>query len=475
VHRIVEQFIELADRLGHWGYLLIFVVVLLECQALLGLFVPGESMVLVAGFLAGQGVFFLDALIITVAAGAIVGDSIGYEVGRHFGTGWLRRHGARVGIRDRHFERVDGFIRRHGGKSVFLSHFLHVLRALMPFMAGANRMAYGRFVLFNALGCMLWATVFVLLGYVAGESWQLVEKWMGRAGGVVGAVIVLILALARLWSWLVQHEPELRRRWREFGRRPRVVALRRRFARQIEFVEARLTPGGYLGLHLTVGAIIVLAAGWWFGELAEDLLTNAPLIGFDYRLANWLNRHGTAELTKVARAFTFTGSGLFLTSAGVVVGLILARKKAWDRLATLGLVLGGGSLLNVALKNLFQRTRPVVEHPLVNLSTYSFPSGHTIGATLFYGLMAFMVMQSVRRWRWRVLALLTAGLMILLVALSRIYLGAHYLSDVLAAMAVGIMWLAFCLTAVDINRRYRAHRQGSGRDAWLPRRTPGVD
>jgi membrane protein DedA with SNARE-associated domain len=167
---MIENLINIAGRLGHWGYFVVFLVVALECQAFLGLFMPGETLVLAGGFLAGQGVFDLDALIVTVSIAAIVGDSIGYELGRHLGRGWLLRYGPWIGVRQSHLEKVDGYFQRHGGKSVFFSHFMHLLRALMPFMAGASRMRYVPFLIYNALGCILWATLFTLLGYFLGES-----------------------------------------------------------------------------------------------------------------------------------------------------------------------------------------------------------------------------------------------------------------------------------------------------------------
>lgn len=463
MHQLVEHIIDLATRLGHWGYLLIFLVVLLECQALLGLFVPGESLVLVSGFLAGYGAFDLDAIIVTISAGAIVGDSIGYELGRHFGLGWLRGRGARVGIRERHFDQVERFIANHGGKSVFLSHFMHLLRALMPFVAGAHRMPYRRFVAFNAFGCVLWASIFSMVGYFVGESWPVIEKWIGRAGATVGALFVLLIILARLWSWLVQHEREIRAQWQGFITRPGIASFRRRFVRQIEFIEDRLTPGGYLGLHLTIGAAMVLLSGWWFGGIVQDLLAHDPLVTIDYRLAAWFNEHATPPLTRVASAVTFIASGPFLTTVAVVTALAMIWRRAWHRVAMLILAVGGGSLLNVGVKHLFHRPRPVVEHPLATLHTYSFPSGHTTEATLFYGLLAFFIVQLVQRWRWRVLAPLIAAFVILMVALSRLYLGLHYLSDVMGAMALGIMWLAISVTAVEINRRYRIHQREASR------------
>jgi undecaprenyl-diphosphatase len=117
------------------------------------------------------------------------------------------------------------------------------------------------------------------------------------------------------------------------------------------------------------------------------------------------------------------------------------------------LVVPGGTLLNVAVKHLIHRDRPLFENPIATLDTFSFPSGHTMGATLFYGLLAYFVMMSDRRWATKLVSIHLAAIIILLVGLSRIYLGLHFLSDVLGAMAAAAAWLALCVTAVETYRR----------------------
>jgi membrane protein DedA with SNARE-associated domain len=199
---MLDYLINFVSHLGYWGYLVIFLVVALECQALLGLFMPGESLVLVGGFLAQQGVFDLGVLIFVISVAAILGDSIGYELGRHLGRGWLVKHGGRFGLHQEHLARVDNFLEKHGGKAIFGSHFLHLLRSLMPFMAGERRVPYLKFLIFNALGCIVWATVFVLVGYLAGESWRVAEKWVGVAGKIVVGALLLAITLVWLWRWL---------------------------------------------------------------------------------------------------------------------------------------------------------------------------------------------------------------------------------------------------------------------------------
>jgi len=124
---MLDYLISVAGRLGHWGYLVIFLVIMLECQPFLGFVMPGESLVLVGGFLAGQGQFDLDDLVVVIAMAAILGDSIAYELGRHLGCDWLLAHGKRFGQRQQHLDRVDGFFLRHGGKAAALAEFTWVL------------------------------------------------------------------------------------------------------------------------------------------------------------------------------------------------------------------------------------------------------------------------------------------------------------------------------------------------------------
>ena len=191
---MLDRIIYAVDHLGYWGFVIVFLVVLTECQAVIGLLVPGESLVLASGFMAAQGLFGISDLILVVATAAIVGDSISFELGRRLGRDWLLRRGRRFGITSRRLDKVEAFFPRHGGKAVFLSHFLHLGRALMPFLAGASKMHYRRFFSYNAAGCLVWASIFVVLGYIAGESWRLVEKWIGRAGLLFGLLPIIVSA-----------------------------------------------------------------------------------------------------------------------------------------------------------------------------------------------------------------------------------------------------------------------------------------
>lgn len=228
---------------------------------------------------------------------------------------------------------------------------------------------------------------------------------------------------------------------------------RRRFERPIRFVRNRFSPEGYLGLHLTIGLLIIILFAWCFSEIAEDLGPSAGVVAADQGVTNWFYAHGQDQLTAIMRLVTFFGSVGFITGASIACGLVFAARRAWKWLLALAFTMLGGSLLNILLKHFFHRQRPVLENPLLTLTSFGFPSGHTMGSTLLCGFLALCAWQSLKSWSARVAIFLSAALIVAAVGLSRIYLGAHYLSDVLAAIAAGIVWLAFSWTAVETFRR----------------------
>ena len=209
---MLDALIDCVWGLGSWGYVVVFLGAALESAAFLGLLVPGESLVIVSGALAAAGLFELPTLIAVVSAGAVVGDSMGYELGRRLGRPWLLRRGARLGFRRERIAAVDEFFARHGGKAVLIGRFIGFLRALAPFVAGSSRMPYLRFLAYNVAGGVVWTVACVLLGYVVGAAWPIVEKWVGRVGLVLGLVVITAAA----W-WLRRRH---RRRRARRSRRP---------------------------------------------------------------------------------------------------------------------------------------------------------------------------------------------------------------------------------------------------------------
>ena len=222
-----------------------------------------------------------------------------------------------------------------------------------------------------------------------------------------------------------------------------------------EFVRTRLSPRGYFGLQLALGAFVLIGAGWLFGRIAEDVVNGGPLTFVDVRVAQWFHAHATPFWTRVMLAITHLHDPLPATAAVLLLAGFLIWRRNWYWLIGLSLTVPFGMLLNVLMQHAFHRIRPSFDNPLLVLSSYSFPSGHVAGATLFYGVLAAMLVAQSGVWRWRVMVVLAAITLVALVALTRIYLGAHYLSDVLAAFAQSVAWLTLCLTGLHTFWRRR--------------------
>jgi membrane protein DedA with SNARE-associated domain len=171
------------------AYALVGGLAFAEAALFVGFGLPGETAVILGGVLANRASVSLTAIAAVAVIGAIAGDSVGYEVGRHFGTRLLA---TRIfAKRQEGLERGQQFLREKGGRAVFLARFTAFLRAVMPGLAGTARMRYRTFLLWNAAGGLMWAVGFTLLGYLAGASYQRVEKIAGRASALLLAVIVL--------------------------------------------------------------------------------------------------------------------------------------------------------------------------------------------------------------------------------------------------------------------------------------------
>jgi undecaprenyl-diphosphatase len=184
-----------------------------------------------------------------------------------------------------------------------------------------------------------------------------------------------------------------------------------------------------------------------------------PLAGTDHGIATWFHAHLTRTLVTVLRAFTDFGSSEWIAVILSVLVMFFVWKRWWPSLVTLIVAVPGGMLLNELVKVLVHRHRPFVDGPFVDWSGYSFASGHTIGATLLYGQLLLFVLPTLKARHWRMVAVSSAALLISLVGFSRIALGAHFLTDVLAAIVFGIIWLTLCLIVgkpIRRNGRYQS-------------------
>jgi membrane protein DedA with SNARE-associated domain len=173
-------------------------IVFLEDAVFVGFVVPGETVALLGGVAASLGHVPFAAVLVVVVVAAIIGDSVGFEVGRHLGGRVVRlrafdRHRGRIG-------QAQDFLGRRGGSAVFLGRWTAFLRAVMPALAGMSKMHYPTFLAWNAAGGIAWGSVVVTAGYLAGRSYARVETWLGRGA----AVAVAVIAVAALVVWQVR-------------------------------------------------------------------------------------------------------------------------------------------------------------------------------------------------------------------------------------------------------------------------------
>ncbi|MED3727587.1 phosphatase PAP2 family protein [Priestia filamentosa] len=180
-----------------------------------------------------------------------------------------------------------------------------------------------------------------------------------------------------------------------------------------------------------------------------DTLVEEELHTFDITIIDWIQSFISDKLTKILETLTFLGSAKAVIAISIlIIILMLFNKKWWETLFFVVAVLGS-SLFNLLLKFIFQRTRPSI-HPLITETGYSFPSGHSMVSFVLYGMITyFLVLFYVKRFV-KIITILFFSLLVLLIGISRIYLGVHYPSDVLAGFAVGGTWLIICLIVLKI-------------------------
>lgn len=171
----------------------------LETSAFVGLLVPGEVTLLIAGLLASQGMLELWGLMMAAATGAILGDSAGYWIGRAGGIKVIRRYGKYFFFKEKYLKTTEGYFKAHGGKTVLFGRFIGVVRAFGPVVAGISRMPYGRFLAYDVAGAILSVTLILVLGFFFGESWRLVSDVLGWGGAVAFGAIVAVAVGVTLW------------------------------------------------------------------------------------------------------------------------------------------------------------------------------------------------------------------------------------------------------------------------------------
>jgi membrane protein DedA with SNARE-associated domain/membrane-associated phospholipid phosphatase len=435
---------DVSSTLGSWTYLLVGVFAFAETGAFVGLVVPGETVMLLGGAVAGQGAIDIYLLIAVAWFAAWAGDTTSFFIGRRLGREFVLRNGPRFGIGHERFEKVEDYFSRHGGKTIFIGRFISLVRAFAPFIAGSSGMRYRAFVPYSILGTGLWASAHILIGYLFSRSIETAAKYAGRGAFLLATAIVVVVTI----TVLVRHfrVAENRRAaaaWMERHAATRWIALLgRRFRPQLLFLWNRVTPGGTFGLELTSLMAILAVAGFVLVAYAVAIGAEPGPTPGDQTAIEIAESLRASRLVDVAKAITQLGSLAVVGPLALIAAVLLATRRRW---AELGVLLVGMTIVVIGvheLKAAVDRPRPA--GGLVGTSGSSFPSGHAAYST-FYVWLAVTIVMRLRPGMARGAAVVFAGIAVTaLVGLSRVYLGVHYLSDVSAGLALGAAAFSLC-------------------------------
>ena len=414
----------------------VFFIALMESLVVLGLLIPGAALLFGAGALMATGTLPITSIMLSTIGGAIVGDFVSFLIGQHYHQRlrviWpFRRYPVMVN------RGVDFFV-RHGGKSVFMARFIGPLRPIVPAIAGMMNMPTSRFLAIDIIASALWAPVYILPGMVFGASLGLAAEVAGR----LVVLLVVIVGIAWLGVWLIGTlirllQPHITRALEKTLEYSRSHPLIRPLAGSL------LDPDHPEARGLAMLSLLFFITLWLLLLTSRQVLHGHWLDGIDAYVFHTLEQLRIPWADQVMVFITQLGNQtlLAIVLAGSCAWLFWKgnSKAAWHWLA----VYACAGLLTWVLKSTVQIPRPVAAY-----DGYSFPSAHTSMSLAVYGFLALIIARELhvtRRW----LPYSGAGLIIVSVALSRLYLGVHWFSDVLAGLLLGLVWVALIGIAYD--------------------------
>lgn len=413
--------------------LAVFIVAWAESLAIVGAVVPATIVMFTAGALIGTGALELWTTLAAAICGAVLGDGVSYELGR-----WRQASIRAWPLFQRYSQplaRAEKLLRDHGGKSILLARFVAPVRAFVPLLAGFGHMSRSRFYSVNIASALLWAPVHVLPGVLLGASLHVAEAVSGR----LALIVLLLVALVWAVVWLMTTALRVVVPWAQQLRDATVARSRGRDTLAARATLALLDPERPNSHVLLLGSILVLAAGWLFLGVVEDVLAKDTFVQVDLAVFQFLQQLRTASVDRVMIAITGMGSVGVLLPLAVTVTLWLMWRRSWYTAAYWIGVAAFGELLVQLLKFTLGRHRPL--NLYTGVEQFSFPSGHAVVSTVMLGFLAFLLSRG-QTMRTRVVIGASAGLYVALVVFSRLYLGAHWLSDVVGGMSLGVTWVS---------------------------------
>jgi membrane protein DedA with SNARE-associated domain/membrane-associated phospholipid phosphatase len=465
-HDDLQQLLEdVSKALGHWTYLLVGAFAFFETGAFIGLLVPGETVMLLGGAVAGQGEIDLYLLLAIAWFSAWAGDTTSFFIGRRLGRDFVLKRGPGVGLSNERFHQVEAYFDRHGGKTILIGRFISLVRALAPFIAGSSGMRYRAFVPYSILGTGLWASAHILIGYFFSRSIDTAAKYAGRGAFLLATLIVIVVGTVaairflrvasnrrRAVSWM---EARWATRW--------LVVVGRRLRVPARFVWGRLTPGGTFGLEVTT-LLSVIAVGVFVIVSYTSVVSGDPgPTSADRTAFDVVDSIRMGWLTSLAKVITQLGSAGVVIPLAAVSAIALAATRRW---AEFWVIVAGTLIIVLGVHDIkVEVDRPRPAGGLIDVSGSSFPSGHA-AYSVFYLWAAATIALRLRPGTGRSTGLIATGIAIpALVGLSRVYLGVHYLSDVSCGWALGVSAYSLCAAIALVAVQLRQNPADAARQA----------
>lgn len=447
---IFQQLLHWVQMHPLWSGVIIFLVAMTESLAIVGLIVPGVAIMFGIGALISAGAIEFWLAFAWAVAGAVAGDVSSFWLGVHFQDRitavWpFTRYKESL-------ERGQAFFTKYGGKSVAFGRFFGPVRAVVPLIAGTMGMQPWRFAFASVLSSLVWAPAYLAPGMVFGASLELASQ-------VAFRLVILILLLAVL-IWLVIWLVRLTFRLCQPHASAWVQAVlnwSRLHPAFTEVAAALADPNHPESRGLAILATILIFAFGLTAVVFGTVINSSALATIDQTVLHTLKSLHTPWADHLMLYCSRLADAAVITTLILVVALFLAWQRHWRSLMHWMAAVAFGLFASAALKYGLHIPRPPNQVP--GLGPYSFPSGHTLRAVVLFGFLAVIIARSMReRWRWLPYSL--AGLMIILVALSRLYLGVHWLSDILGSITLGMCWVAILGIAYYRHTRAEAHWLG---------------
>jgi membrane protein DedA with SNARE-associated domain/membrane-associated phospholipid phosphatase len=446
----LEIFLSLAGRHPVAALAFIGLVAFAESLAIVGTLVPAAVVMFGAGALVGHGTLEIGWTLLVATAGAVAGDALSYELGRHGQDRvrqWplMQRHAGRI-------EKAQQLIARHGAASILIARFTGAVRAFVPVLAGLGQMPAVKFYATNLASALLWAPAHILPGVVFGASLHLAEQASARLAVIVLCVAVLVWAAVWLARLVVRASLPVSHLLR-FGALRAAGERNAWWARFVRLLDPR-RPGSEA---LLAGMMVLLGSMWLFLGILEDVVSRDPLVIADQSVFTFLQQLRTEPIDRLMVGITELGSVGVMLPVIAAVAAWLALRGAWRTAGYWIATTASAELVVRVLKQTLGRHRPLALYR--GIEQYSFPSGHATIAAVVLAYLAFLVTRG-QTMRWRVGVGCTAAVYVALVGFSRLYLGAHWFSDVLGGYSFGLAVVA--LSAIIYNHRVQEPVQTKG-------------